>query len=342
MPATSRSSKPVTGSKTNALVLEERVRKRYFDELNAIDAYSSEDENYPEGPLASLSKKQRRHLASIQASLCSDMKPIYSTLTQSIYNQSVTIDNKLDKGDDESSRNKIACLNDAKKGMEIRRLVEPVLDVLSRVSGSKNLYDINEETYKSIVNRHITLRRDGKPTPELELKDIRLEDIAGRVRLSGLSKRAPTKFLELTQEKMKVSFDLIRSFHKSFNTCLLIFQELVSESSSSDDFESEVETARKPKSKKPVATKQIKTTPQIKAVVETGEVPITKELPCDIKTEPIEPDQPPPCLTQDTHPSFFALLREILISNDGFFTQKQIIDALVNWSTSPISPLNEW
>jgi len=321
MPATSRSSKPVTGSKTNALVLEERVRKRYFDELNAIDAYSSEDENYPEGPLASLSKKQRRHLASIQASLCSDMKPIYSTLTQSIYNQSVTIDNKLDKGDDESSRNKIACLNDAKKGMEIRRLVEPVLDVLSRVSGSKNLYDINEETYKSIVNRHITLRRDGKPTPELELKDIRLEDIAGRVRLSGLSKRAPTKFLELTQEKMK---------------------ELVSESSSSDDFESEVETARKPKSKKPVATKQIKTTPQIKAVVETGEVPITKELPCDIKTEPIEPDQPPPCLTQDTHPSFFALLREILISNDGFFTQKQIIDALVNWSTSPISPLNEW
>lgn len=205
MPASSRSSKPATGSKTNALVLEERVRKRYFDELNALDAYSSEDENYPEGPLASLSKKQRRHLASIQTSLCSDMKPIYSTLTQSIYNQSVTMDNKLDKGDDESLRNKNACLNDVKKGVESRRLMEPVLDVLSRVSGSKNLYDINEETYKSIVNRHIALRRDGKLTPELELKDIRIEDIAARVRLSSSNKRASsTKSLELSHEKIKV------------------------------------------------------------------------------------------------------------------------------------------
>jgi len=223
MPPSSRSSKPVMGSKTNALALEERVRKRYFDELNALDAYSSEDENYPEGPLTSLSKKQRRHLASIQASLCSDMKPIFSTLTQSIYNQSVTIDNKLDKGDEESSRNKPSFLNETRKNVEPRRWMEPVLDVLSRVSGSKNLYDINEETYKSIINRHIALRRDGKLTPELELKDIRLEDIAGRVRLSGLNKRTPpTKSFEFSQEKMKVSSNLNWSLQKYCNIFLLI------------------------------------------------------------------------------------------------------------------------
>lgn len=76
--------------------------------------------------------------------------------------------------------------------------------------------------------------------------------------------------------------------------------------------------------------------------METNDVPVTKESPSDGNKDSNETDQQPPCLTQDTHPSFFALLREILISNDGSFTQKQIVDALVSWSTSPISPLNEW
>merc|ERR1740128_41126 len=300
-------SKPSMGSKTNALVTEERVRKRYFDELNALDAYSSDDENYPEGPPASISKKQRRHLSSIQSSLSSDIKPIQSTLTHSIYNQLVTIENKGDKGDDESIFKK--------------RLMEPVLDVLSRVSGSKNLYDINEEIYKSIVSRHLASRREGKASAEFDLKDIRFEDIAGRVRTSVLNKRSPpSKMFELSTEKIK---------------------ELVSDSSSSDDFESEVETTKKPKIKKSASIKPTKAVPLKAPVTDTTDVPVTNELPCDVKKDPTESDQAP-CLTQDTHPSFFTLLREILVSKDSSFTQKQIVDALVTWSSSPISPLNEW
>ena len=83
--------------------------------------------------------------------------------------------------------------------------MEPVLDVLSRVSGSKNLYDINEEIYKSIVSRHLASRREGKASAEFDLKDIRFEDIAGRVRTSVLNKRSPpSKMFELSTEKIKV------------------------------------------------------------------------------------------------------------------------------------------
>ena len=165
-------SKPSPGTKSSALMTDERVRKRYFDELAAIDANSSEDENYPVGPPASLSKKQRRHLSSIQASLGSEFKPIQSTLTQHIYNKLVVVDGKAEKGDEESARPKTSCHgNDVKKtlsehlkkGGELRRNVEPaVLDVLSRVSGSKNVYDINEEMYKSFLIRHYALKKGKK------------------------------------------------------------------------------------------------------------------------------------------------------------------------------------
>ena len=51
---------------------------------------------------------------------------------------------------------------------------------------------------------------------------------------------------------------------------------------------------------------------------------------------------PPVCLTQDTHSSFFALLREILLSAEGSSNQKHLLEALTMWNSSPITPLNEW
>lgn len=50
----------------------QRSKKRYFQEISSIseevglDGPLSEDENYPEGPPAQLSRKQRRHLSGIQ------------------------------------------------------------------------------------------------------------------------------------------------------------------------------------------------------------------------------------------------------------------------------------
>lgn len=51
-----------------------RAKKRYFQDITTIsedvglDSVLSDDENYPEGPPAQLSRKQRRHLSGIQVS----------------------------------------------------------------------------------------------------------------------------------------------------------------------------------------------------------------------------------------------------------------------------------
>ena len=38
---------------------------------------------------------------------------------------------------------------------------KPVIDVLSRVIGSKNVYEVNEESYKVMMSRHRAQRRVG-------------------------------------------------------------------------------------------------------------------------------------------------------------------------------------
>lgn len=63
-----------------------RAKKRYFQEISQINDEigfdASEDENYPEGPPAQLSRKQKRHLNGIQGAAANpDAEPrIFSTL----------------------------------------------------------------------------------------------------------------------------------------------------------------------------------------------------------------------------------------------------------------------
>ncbi|KAI9563200.1 hypothetical protein GHT06_010658 [Daphnia sinensis] len=361
------------GGKTNNFLTDERVRKRYFDELKAIDCRTSDDDNYPEGPPPPLSKKQRRHLGSIQGSLSCDIKPIQSTFTQNIYNHLIVVENKLDKTvEDEASRSKAPCSGNelftgklsvdscSRKPCDAKRFGEdfkPVLDVASRVSCSKNVYEVNEETYKIMLSKHRSLKREGKLGLEKSFKDTTLEDIGQRVRMCILNKRPPAPKILESPKKNK---------------------PLVSASSSSDEQDSEPDTPKKVKVKKPVsgsATKPTKTknpksrpdrTESVSATFEQGERSTTTiiseaevkqeatETPRPITPPPIEkcptppppppplPPPPPPSLTQDTHSSFFTLLREVLINNELPATLKQTTDSVVVWSTSPISPLNEW
>ena len=224
------------GAKTNNLLTDERVRKRYFDELKAIDCFSSEDDNYPEGPPPPLSKKQRRHLGSIQGSLSCDIKPVQSTLTQNIYNQPVVVDNKLDKTlEEEPSRSKISgpsgegsCSKQAADGLprkagDSKRFSEdfkPCIDVLSRVSGSKNVYEVNEETFKLMLSRHRTSKREGKHVPESDPKDTCLEDIGQRVRMCSLNKRPPPPKIIESPKKNKVTSKQI------FVSCKLVISTI--------------------------------------------------------------------------------------------------------------------
>jgi hypothetical protein len=153
---------------------------------------------------------------------------------------------------------------------------------------------------------------------------------------------------------------------------------VVSASSSSEEQESETDTPKKVRAKKsipvpvskPTKTKNVKNRPErtesVLTVVEPGESNSMSMISeSEVKQEPVEtsrpmtpsplescptpppppppiPPPPPPSLTQDTHSSFFTLLREVLINNEVPATLKQTTDSVVIWSSSPISPLNEW
>ncbi len=152
----------------------------------------------------------------------------------------------------------------------------------------------------------------------------------------------------------------------------------MSASSSSDEQESETELPKKVRVKKPIPAsakltkiKNIKNRPERTESVVTAVEPENNSVPMigekEVKLEVVEtprpitpspletspktpppppapplPPPPPPSLTQDTHSSFFTLLREVLTNNDFPATLKQTTDAVVVWSSSPISPLNEW
>lgn len=151
----------------------------------------------------------------------------------------------------------------------------------------------------------------------------------------------------------------------------------MSASSSSQEQESEADVPKKVKLKKPISGSVVKQarsknaksrtdrTESISAIFVSGEGsgmmmlsesevkqeaaetprPITPPLLEKCPTPPPPPSPlppPPPSLTQDTHSSFFTLLREVLINNELPATLKQTTDSVVLWSSSPISPLNEW
>lgn len=401
---------------------DERVRKRYFEELKAIDCFTSDEEdvNYPEGPPGPLSKKQRRHLSSIQGSLSCDIRPVQSTLTHEIYNRPVLVLDRsrtaevLPSGEPTDASKLPTEIQSKKGGSESRRttttLVEefkPVMDVLSRVYGSRSPYEVNEETYKIMLSRHRAIKQSmSKSEPDGDLPTT-LEEIGQRVRFCSLNRRPPPPRISELARKAKVSVylnvtALLEYYESSFyNT--YVSQTPVSGSSSSDEAESDSEIAKKIRPKKirttpvkPTKSKALKIHPSdylaqenvsdhldavatddasnnpgpsvtpppvatIAAPVEMSKpdrmgspapVPLQPPPPRPPSPPPpLPPPQPPPSpppppsLTQDTHSSFFHLLRQILLtaSTDALpWTVKEITEALVIWSSSPISPLNEW
>ena len=217
MPSTSKTlvKKPVS-SKSSALTFDERVRKRYFDELKAMHCLSSDDDNYPEGPPPSITKKQRRHLTSLQVSLSSEFRVIQSTLSQFNGNAdrlATAADAKQkDKVEDEASH----VGGEPKKSTEAKRVLnDPAVDLVSRVTGSKNVYEVTEESYKNMLARHRNNRRNGdRLLTQLDCTDLRLEDIGERVRcLSTVKRPLAAKFPEIPAKERAVCLTLISSYN---------------------------------------------------------------------------------------------------------------------------------
>ncbi|RZF47766.1 hypothetical protein LSTR_LSTR006030 [Laodelphax striatellus] len=135
---------------TRPSAVQQRVKRRYFQELNAVreevgeTGPSSEDENYPDGPPIGLNKKQRRQLAYLEQSLSPDLKPVTSTLS--------------------SKPNG--------------------LDLEQRVTPSHNPYDISDDAYREMLIRHKKRRVAGEDHPDLHTRGITLGDIISRCQLN--------------------------------------------------------------------------------------------------------------------------------------------------------------
>jgi len=129
--------------------IHQRVRRRYFQELTAVweevgnTNLSSDDDNYPEGPPASLNKKQKKQLASLENSLSPDLPPVVSTLASK----------------------------------------PSGLDLEQRVTPSHNPYDITDDAYREMLINHRKRRMRKEDHPDLFTKGITANEVLYRCQL---------------------------------------------------------------------------------------------------------------------------------------------------------------
>lgn len=140
-----------------------RAKRRYFQELTAIKSQVednldwSEDENYPEGPPVQLSKKQKRHLNGLQAS-----------------GNNHYVSNNVE-------RVVTSTLSKKSSGFDLE----------NSITATYNPYQLNEDSYKSLLIAHKKRKLNVDSNPELITKGVSLRDIAQRTQLMP-SKKAST------------------------------------------------------------------------------------------------------------------------------------------------------
>ncbi|XP_042214477.1 nuclear factor related to kappa-B-binding protein-like isoform X2 [Homarus americanus] len=345
--------------KSSRTSIEYCTKKRYFRELAAIRAEvgdtsdMSEDEIYPEGPGASLNKKQRRQLGGLEGSLPPDLLPVRAT----------------------HSSGSLA------------------LDLELKITPTSNPLDLTDDHFRAMLAAHRLRRNKRETSVDLDTRGITLPDVVSRAQLQMKRppQRAIMSPLTLDKPKKKIkvkkepSSMLVSPNH--LDLPVTIKTEIISdsESSSSSSSSSSVSDSEEidikkevpvtPHSvKKRVGAKGIKiklepvdsSTPSEDIDIGTlGVEPFMKEeqLKLEVKEEPLE-DQVTaaietsseltaalesigaciaPELTQETHICFFSLIRDIICSTgEQRMTRAQLESSIRVWQESAISPLNEW
>ncbi|XP_053655777.1 nuclear factor related to kappa-B-binding protein isoform X3 [Cherax quadricarinatus] len=369
--------------KSSRTSIEYCSKKRYFRELAAIRAEvgdtsdMSEDEIYPEGPGASLNKKQRRQLGGLEGSLPSDLLPVRAT----------------------HSSGSLA------------------LDLELKITPTSNPLDLTDDHFRAMLAAHRLRRSKREASVDLDTRGITLQDIISRAQIqmkrppqraimSPLTLEKPKKKIKVKKESSSI---LVSSNHLDLPMTIKTELASDSESSSSSSSSSSVSDSEEIEIKKeaPVVSPSIKKRIGAKGVkikleplesstpsedIDIGGLgvePLVKEeedqhqqqqqhqqqhhqqqqqqqqqqLKLEIKEEPME-DQVTaaietsseltaalesigaciaPELTQETHICFFSLIRDIICSTgEQRMTRAQLESSIRVWQESAISPLNEW
>lgn len=357
--------------------VQQRVRRRYFQELTAVreevgeSELSSEDENYPEGPPLGLNKKQRRQLAYLEQSLSPDLRPVTSTLSSK----------------------------------------PSGLDLEHRVTPSHNPYDISEDAYKDMLTRHRKRRLNGEEHPDLLTRGITLNEVISRCQINKKqppvreskvpvkkAKTKPTPSVNTMPEEFEVEHssdtdggedddgemekvDIEGDDDQSFPHTPIANRKTIPSAPATPTSLSSLNSS--PRSGKsggvmlttrrivkleppedqttnllppppPAPLPKPKPKPPAPPPVSRHVIPATlsdldgidmMDLPVDLEDSEITIDDMKPRLElmQETYASFFSLLRDIICSTpDHRMSLAQLEDRVKAWAESPISPLNDW
>lgn len=352
--------------KFNIDYVSHRTKRRYFQTLASIRAKTddpgcSSDENYPEGPPVSLSKKQKRHLNSIKNSLSNSKEKFF---TSTMYEKTnVTIN--------------------------FEKYIVP----------NYNPFYVNDESYKNLIYQHKKRKLENPDDSELKTKGITLSDIIWRTQLPynksiPITTKHSVENKVVKVKKLKKEHHNFSSHRKSPELNLSHKSKGLDSSNSESDSDSVVDpVVPKPKVSKVRSSLQKELTTKIKketpvptpepiqtqttdinpAPVTTSntESPVVKTVNSNIATYdkitpvrvedldgidvmniPIDLDNSEidilefsnkPELMQDTHANFFSLIRDVICStNEHRMNMYMLQERLKSWQENPISPLNDW
>ncbi|XP_056642705.1 nuclear factor related to kappa-B-binding protein [Diorhabda sublineata] len=332
--------------KINVDYVSYRTKRRYFQTLQSIksktdDTGCSSDENYPEGPPTSLSRKQKRHLNSIRNSLNNSKEEFHCS----------TMFTKLNGSQ-----------------VDLERYITP----------NFNPFYINDESYKNMIYQHKKRKLNSPDDPELNIKGFTLTDIINRTQLP-YNKNMPmiTKHLpeskSINRKKIKKE-SRKPSEHSSYSINNKFKSNYDDHSSNSDSDSDSIMDNTVSKTKHKIKLKHTKsdikkeTTNNNESMPSSSNVlqPINsitqygKITPAcvedldgiDVMNIPIDLDNSDidilelnnkPELMQDTHANFFSLIRDVICSTcDHRMNMYTLQERLKTWQENPISPLNDW
>lgn len=342
--------------KINVDYVSYRTKRRYFQTLQSIklktdDTGCSSDENYPEGPPSSLSRKQKRHLNSIRNSLNNSKEEFHSSTMFTKSNSS------------------------------------PV-DLEKYITPNFNPFYINDESYKNMICQHKKRKLDSPDHPELNAKGFTLTDIINRTQLP-YNKNMPTITKHLPESKSinkkRIKKESRRTPERSFSINNKFKTNYDHSSNSDSDSDTVSNCSSKAKHKIKLNLPSKKTSPSTKIEIKKEISPISttsltkssssssnvfqpinsitqygKITPAcvedldgiDVMNIPIDLDNSDidilelsnkPELMQDTHANFFSLIRDVICSTcDHRMNMYTLQERLKTWQENPISPLNDW
>lgn len=348
--------------KVNVDYVSHRTKRRYFQILSSIrlkteDNSCSSDENYPEGPPVSLSRKQKRHLNSIRNNLNNSKEKFFSsTMTARLNGFSV--------------------------------------DLEKYITPSHNPFYINDESYKNLIYQHKKRKLESPDDPELNTRGITISDIVNRTQLP-YNKNMPiiskhqVECKVINKKKLKkehVNYRKSPEIH--YNHKHNTYEPSSNSDSDSDSVIDAVSTNNsKPKHRLNKQKQQRTSTPKVKnemkkessseyktsgtlnntsaaksnlmkpvnSISQYGKItPVRVEdldgidvmnIPIDLENSDIDILElsNKPELMQDTHANFFSLIRDVICStNEHRMNMYTLQERLKSWQENPISPLNDW